>query len=101
MAVIRQEANKVFETFTWVPEGDAKKIAPVLKITVYPGRTLFTIIFCSLLGSVDQYVTELRQIAANCDFESLTSDRLLRDRLVTGTRNGKIRGNLLKEKKLT
>ena len=46
-------------------------------------------------------MTELRQIAANCDFESLTPDQLLRDRLVTGTRNGKVRENLLKEKKLT
>ena len=45
-------------------------------------------------------MTELRQIAANCDFESLTPEQPLRDRLVTGTRNGKVRENLLKEKKL-
>ena len=46
-------------------------------------------------------MTELRQISANCDFESLTPDQLLRDRLVTGTRNGKARENLLEGKKLT
>ena len=46
-------------------------------------------------------MTELRQIAGNCDFESLTPEQLLGDRLVTGTRNGKVRENLLKEKKLT
>ena len=51
--------------------------------------------------TIDQYLTELRQIAANCDFESITPDQLLRDRLVTGTRNAKVRENLLKEKKLT
>ena len=38
---------------------------------------------------------------ANCDFESITPDQLLRDRLVTGPRNAKVRENLLKEKKLT
>ena len=46
-------------------------------------------------------MTELRQIAANCDFESITLDQLLRDRLVTGTKTAKVRENLLKEKKLT
>ena len=51
--------------------------------------------------SVDQYLTELLQIAANCDFEFITPDQLLRDRLVTGIKNAKVRENLLKEKKLT
>ena len=50
---------------------------------------------------VDQYLTELRQIAANCDFESITPDQLLWDRLVTGTKSAKVHENLLKEKKLT
>ena len=50
--------------------------------------------------TVDQYLTELRQIAANCDFESITPDQLLWDRLVTGTKTAKVRENLLKEKKL-
>ena len=31
LAVIGKEANKVFHTYTWASEGDAKKIAPVLK----------------------------------------------------------------------
>ena len=51
--------------------------------------------------TVDQYLTELRQIAANCDFESITPDLLLQDRLVTGTKTAKVRENLLKEKKLS
>ena len=50
---------------------------------------------------MDQYLTELLQIAANCDFESITPDHLLRDRLVKGIKNAKIHENLLKEKKLT
>ena len=35
------------------------------------------------------------------DFESITPDQLLRDQLVAGARNAKVRENLLKEKKLT
>ena len=48
--------------------------------------------------TVDQYLTKLRQIAANCNFESITPDQLLQYRLITSTRK---RENLLKEKKLT
>ena len=110
LGVIGKEANKVFRTFTWASEGDAKKIAPILKKfedyciprenTIYE-RFLFFRRDQRESETVDQYVTELRQIAANCDFESLTPDQLPRDRLVTGTRNGEVRANLLKEKKLT
>nr|XP_058968946.1 uncharacterized protein LOC131795390 [Pocillopora verrucosa] len=110
LAVIGKEANKVFRTFTWASAGDEKKIAPVLKQfedyciprenTIYE-RFLFFTRDQRESETVDQYMTELRQIAGNCDFESLTPEQLLRDRLVTGTRNGKVRENLLKEKKLT
>ena len=110
LAVIGKEANKVFRTFTWASAGDEKKIAPVLKQfedyciprvnTIYE-RFLYFTRDQRESETVDQYMTELRQIAGNCDFESLTPEQLLRDRLVTGTRNGKVRENLLKEKKLT
>ena len=83
LAVIGKEANKVFRTFTWASEGDATKIAPVLKKfedyclprenTIYE-RFLFFTRDQRESNTVDQYVTELRQIAANCDFESLTPD---------------------------
>ena len=110
LAVIGKEANKVFRSFTWASKDDATKIAAVLKKfedyciprenTIYE-RFLFFTRDQRESNTVDQYVTELRQIAANCDFESLTPDQLLRDWFVTGTRNGKVRENLLKEKKLT
>ena len=110
LAVIGKEANKVFRTFTWSSPDDAKKIVVVLKKfeeyciprenTIYE-RFLFFTRDQRESESVDQYLTELRQIAANCDFESITPDQLLRDRLVTGVRIAKVRENLLKEKKLT
>ena len=110
LAVIGKEANKVFRTFTWALPDDAKKISAVVskfeeyciprENTIYE-RFLFFTREQRESETVDQYLTELRQIAANCDFESITPDQLLRDRLVTGTKTAKVRENLLKEKKLT
>ena len=110
LAVIGKEANKVFRTFTFSSPDEAKKIEPVLRKfeeyciprenTIYE-RFLFFTRDQRESETIDQYLTELRQIAANCDFESITPDQLLRDRLVTGTRNAKVHENLLKEKKLT
>ena len=110
LAVIGKEANKVFRTFTWASPDVAKKIAAVVskfeeyciprENTIYE-RFLFFTRDQRESETVDQYLTELHQIAANCDFESITPDQLLRDRLVTGTKTAKVRENLLKEKKLT
>ena len=110
LAVIGKEANKVLRTFTWSSPDDAKQIAVDFtqfeeyciprENTIYE-RFLFFTRDQRESESVDQYLTELRQIAENCDFESITPDQLLRDRLVTGTRIAKVRENLLKEKKLT
>ena len=52
-------------------------------------------------GTVDQYFTEVCQIAANCDFESITPTQLLQDQLLTGNKTAKVHKNLLKVKKLT
>ena len=110
LAVIGKQVNKVFRTFTWSSPDDAKKIAAVVskfeeyciprENTIYK-RFLFFTRDQRESETVDQYLMELRQIAANCDFESVTPDQLLRDRLVTGTKTAKVRENLLKEKKLT
>ena len=42
-----------------------------------------------------QYKTELRKLAENCDFHSITTDEILRDRLIFGKRDGKVRERLL------
>jgi len=100
----------VFRTFTFSSPDEAKKIEPLLRkfeeycipkeSTIYE-RFLFFTRDQRESETIDQYLTELRQIVANCDFESITPDQLLWDRLVTGTRNAKVRENLLKQKKLT
>ena len=110
LAVIGKETNKVFRTFTWASPDDAKKISAVVsKFEEYCIPRENTIYECFVFftqeqwepETVDQYLMELRQIAANCDFDSITPDQLLRNRLVTGTKTAKVRENLLKEKKLT
>ena len=47
--------------------------------------------------SYDQYRTALRKLAEGCDFERITPDEILRDRLVFGIRDAKTRERLLHE----
>ena len=106
----RERSKESVSHVTFSSPDDAKKIEPVLRKfeeyciprenTIY-ARFLFFTRDRRESETIDQYLTELRQIAANCDFESITPGQLLRDRLMTGTRNAKVRENLLKDKKLT
>ena len=101
----------MFSTFgDWAAVGDAAKIKPVLaKFDSYceprknvpferyrfirrvqePGKTY------------DQYRTSLRKLADGCEFATITPDEILRDRLVFGIRDAKVRERLLWETKLT
>ena len=110
LAVIGKEANKVFRTFVWSSEGDDKKIEVVLKQFedyCIPRQNVTYERFCLFTRdqapteTVDQYMMELRRIASNCDLESITPDQILRDRLVTGIRDVKVRERLLRDNKLT
>ena len=47
------------------------------------------------------YVTELRTIAKNCAHDGITPDEILRDRLVLGLRDDKMRERLLRINDLT
>ena len=49
----------------------------------------------------DQYRTALRKIADGCEFDKITPDQILRDRLVFGIRDAKARERLLRESDLT
>ena len=50
----------------------------------------------------DQYRTALRKLAEGCEFQTITPEEILRDRLVFGIRdNNKIRERLLRESSLT
>ena len=49
----------------------------------------------------DHYRTALRQLAERCEFESITSNQILRDKLLFGIRDSKVRERLLREKNLS
>lgn len=50
--------------------------------------------------SFDCYVTALRQIADKCAFDAITPDDLLRDRIIFGIADNKVRERLLREPEL-
>ena len=110
LTVIDEEAREVFYTLEWEREGNDAKIEAVLtKFEQYcrprknvpfkhyrfnqriqePGKTY------------DQYRTALRKIAENCDFDEITPDEILRDRLVFGICDTKTREWLLRVADLT
>ena len=51
--------------------------------------------------SFDRYVTALRQIADKCAFDAITPDDLLRDRIIFGIADNKVRERLLREPELS
>ena len=51
--------------------------------------------------SYDHYRTALRQLAERCEFESITPNQILRDKLMFGIRDSKVRKSLLREKNLS
>ena len=111
LTVIGEEAREVFSTFTgWTAEGDEAKIEPVLaKFEKYcqPHKNIpferykFNRRSQEPGETYDQYRTALRKLGESCDFQSITPDEILRDRLVFGISDSKVRERLLRESKLT
>ena len=111
LTIIGEEARDVYSTFTdWAAKGDEKKIAPVLqKFAEYcqPRKNVpferyrFNRRTQEAGESYDQYKTALRKLAEGCDFDTITPDEMLRDRLIFGIRDSKVRERLLQESKLT
>ena len=111
LTVIGEEARDVYSTFTgWADEADANKIAPVLQKFAEYCQPRKNVPFeryrlnrrTQEAGeSYDQYKTVLRKLAASCDFDTITPDEMLRDRLVFGIRDSKVRERLLRESNLS
>ena len=51
--------------------------------------------------SYDQYRTALKKLAETCEFDKITPEEILRDRLIFGITDGKSRERLLREPGLT
>lgn len=111
LTVIGEEAREVFSTFTgWTAEGDDEKIKPVLtKFEEYcqPRKNIpferyrFNRRSQESGETYDQYRTALRKLGDNCNFQTITPDEILRDRLVFGISDSKVRERLLREADLT
>lgn len=111
LTVIGEEARDVYSTFSdWAEADDDQKIQPVLKkLGEYcePRRNIpferyrFNPRVQEPGETYDQYRTALRKIAEGCDFDTITPEEILRDRLLFGIRDNKVRERLLRETKLT
>ena len=110
LTVIGEEAREVFATFTgWAEEGDDAKIVPVLgKFAAYcePRKSMpferyrFNKRAQEPGESYEQYRTTLRKLSESCEFQSITPEEILRDRLIFGIRDVKVRERLLREPNL-
>ena len=111
LTVIGEDAREVFSTFTdWEVEGDESKKDPViakfeeychLQKNIPFERYCFNRRQQEAGETYEQYRTALRKLSQTCEFLSITPEELLRDRLVFGIRDDKVRERLLRESNLT
>ena len=95
--VVGAEARKVFATFTdWASDTDQNKIQPVLQKFAAYCQPLKNVPFERYKfysrmqesgESYDHYQTALRQLVERFEFESITPNQILHDKLVFGIRN--------------
>ena len=101
LTVIGEEAREVYSTFSgWENDGDQNKKEPVLnKFAAYcqprynvPFKRYRFIQRVQEAGeSYEHYRTVLRKLAESCDFDTITPEQILRDCLVFGIRDTKIK----------
>ncbi len=110
LTIIREDARHVFSTFLWANGDDRKKIKPVLeqfaeysepRKNIPFERYRFNKRMQETGETYDQYRTALRKLAEGCEFQTITPEEILRDRLVFSIRDNKIREQLLCESSLT
>ena len=107
LTVIGEEARDVYSTFSdWAEADDDQKIQPVLKkLGEYcePRRNIpferyrYNRRVQEQGETYDQYRTALRKIAEGCDFDTITPEEILRDRLLFGIRDNKVRETLARD----
>ncbi|CAC5390534.1 unnamed protein product [Mytilus coruscus] len=105
---VAMEGREIYNTFNF-GENEADKLEILLKkfedycipkknVTVIRHR--FNTRVQNSSESIDQYLTDLKLIAKNCEFEHL-KDGLIRDRIVCGTNSSRVKERLLREDGLT
>ena len=100
LSVIGEDAVRAFDTFVWSEGQKEDSINDVLtKFDEYCEPRTQVIYECYRFNnrkqetaeSISAYVTELRVIAKNCAHDEITPDEILRDRLVLGVWDDKVR----------
>ena len=106
--VIGEDGREVYSTLRdWAHDGDDRRILPVLRkfaeycqprkngpfeIYKFNKRTQ---------ESGETYKTTLRKLSEACEFDTITPNEILRDRLIFGIHDTKVRERLLRENNLT
>ena len=111
LTVIGEDGREVFSTFRdWAQDGDDRRILPVLrKFAEYcqPRKNVpferykFNKRTQESGESYEQYKTTLRKLSEACEFDTITPNEILRDRLIFGIYDTKVRERLLRETNLT
>jgi len=105
---IGDRALKIFNNFTYDPADDKDNFETVLKkfdsyflpeVNETYERHTFFLREQKPDETVDQYVTDLRDLSSSCNFGNLT-DNLIRDRIILGIRDRAIKDRLLRVKDL-
>ena len=109
LTTIGEKARDIYYTFTFASEGDDMKLEPVIakfdeyfnprKNLPYTRFKFFT--YNQVNGqTIDEYVTELKSRCRHCEFGTL-KESLIRDRIVAGIQDAKVRERLLRETDLS
>ena len=105
LSIIGEDGVKAHDTFTWNEDENADDISQVLKkfdefctprTQVKYERYRFNNRNQEPGENISTYLTELRTIAKNCAHDTITPDEILRDRLVLGIRDDRVRERLLR-----
>ena len=111
VTVIGEDGREVYSTFRdWAQDGDDRRILPVLrKFAEYcqPRKNVpferykFNKRTQESGESYEQYKTTLRKLSEACEFDTITPNEILRDRLIFGIHDTMVRERLLRETNLT
>ena len=111
LTVIGEDGREVHSTFRdWAQDGDDRRILPVLKKfaeycqprkNVPFERYKFNKRMQESGEPYGQYKTALRKLSEACEFDTITPNEILRDRLIFGIHDTKVRERLLRENNLT
>jgi len=109
LSIVGKEALELYNTFQWENESDAYKIDKVIekfqdyfnpKKNVVYDRFILNKRKQRADETIDQYVTQLRLLADSCEYANL-KESIIRDVMVVGIIDNKLRESLLRDCDLT